>query len=248
MDSLNATDPATLPYWQVNIPPNDRERDCPLFLQNLKPKERAIIGTPDSEYHILTWDEVRQVIAINALGAFQRIPSDLRRYLAYNHYLKEKYGSVMNFVLRERLAWPEPIVPDGKPFEKENDVKILWNDWPYGIDAKIVHLVVWTKFDLEDDPKTDDLTDEARALIEDFVGRTFRHVVGDDNVSSYIFGLLFVIVGTTRANELQVIWFKNWRSLKSINSVEHFHVMLYDPDPEFVNKITNGDVPLSQKV
>ena len=133
-------------------------------------------------------------------------------------------------------------------FEKENDVKILWNDWPYGIDAKIVHLVVWTKFDLEDDPKTDDLTDEARALIEDFVGRTFRHVVGDDNVSSYIFGLLFVIVGTTRANELQVIWFKNWRSLKSINSVEHFHVMLYDPDPEFVNKITNGDVPLSQKV
>ena len=72
--------------------------------------------------------------------------------------------------------------------------------------------------------------------------------MGDDNVSSYIFGLLFVIVGTTRANELQVIWFKNWRSLKSINSVEHFHVMLYDPDPEFVNKITNGDVPLSQKV
>ena len=248
MGSLNATDPATLPYWQVNIPPNDRERDCPLFLQNLKPKERAIIGTPDSEYHILTWDEVRQVIAINALGAFQRIPSDLRRYLAYNHYLKEEHGSVMNFVLRERLAWAEPIVPDGKPFEKESDIKILWNDWPYGIDAKIVHLVVWTKFDLEDDPKTDDLTDEARALIEEFVRRTFRDVVGDENVSSRNLILLFVIIGTMKANESQVIWFKNWRSLKSINSVEHFHVMLYDPDSEFIEEITNGDVPLSQKV
>ncbi|EKD11891.1 hypothetical protein MBM_09970 [Drepanopeziza brunnea f. sp. 'multigermtubi' MB_m1] len=45
-----------------------------------------------------------------------------------------------------------------------------------------------------------------------------------------------------------VIWFKNWRALKSIHSVEHFHVMLYDPDPEFVRRITNGDVPLSRKV
>jgi hypothetical protein len=47
---------------------------------------------------------------------------------------------------------------------------------------------------------------------------------------------------------VQVIWFKNWRSLKSIHAVEHFHVMLYDPPIEFVEKITNGDVPLSQVV
>jgi hypothetical protein len=36
--------------------------------------------------------------------------------------------------------------------------------------------------------------------------------------------------------------------LKSVHAVEHFHVMLYDPDPEFVKEVTNGDVPLSQKV
>jgi len=40
-----------------------------------------------------------------------------------------------------------------------------------------------------------------------------------------------------------VIWFKNWRSLKSVQAVEHFHVMLYDPGLEFVRRITNGDVP-----
>jgi hypothetical protein len=45
----------------------------------------------------------------------------------------------------------------------------------------------------------------------------------------------------------QVIWFKNWASLKSVKSVEHFHVMLFDPDPEFVKEITNGDVPLCEK-
>ena len=46
----------------------------------------------------------------------------------------------------------------------------------------------------------------------------------------------------------KVTWFKNWRSLKSVNAVEHFHVLLYQPDMEFVREITNGDVPLSEKV
>jgi hypothetical protein len=46
---------------------------------------------------------------------------------------------------------------------------------------------------------------------------------------------------------LQVIWFKNWASLKSVKAVEHFHVMLFDPDPEFVKEITNGDVPLCER-
>lgn len=175
-----------IPYWQVNVAPSQREIDCPPFLQNLNPKDITIISTPDSDYHILSWPEVQAIIARNALDAFQRVPSDLRRYFAYNYYLKQKYGSVMKFVLRERLGWKEPILAEGKLFEKENDVKILWNDWPYGIDAKIVHLVVWTKFELEDDPKTDDLTDEARGEIEGFVQRTFGDVVGKENVSRVI--------------------------------------------------------------
>lgn len=45
-------------------------------------------------------------------------------------------------------------------------------------------------------------------------------------------------------NEKQIIWFKNWAHIKSVKAVEHFHVMLFDPDPEFVKEITNGDVPL----
>lgn len=42
----------------------------------------------------------------------------------------------------------------------------------------------------------------------------------------------------------QVIWFKNWAALKSIDSVEHFHVMLMDPSPKFIREVTNGDVPI----
>lgn len=47
----------------------------------------------------------------------------------------------------------------------------------------------------------------------------------------------------TRAN-LQLVWFKNWASLKSVHAVEHFHVMLHRPDARFVEEITRGDVPL----
>jgi len=103
---------------------------------------------------------------------------------------------------------------------------VLYNDWPYGVDSKIVHLVVWTKFELAEDPATSDLTLEGRQEIEDYVRKTFHSSMHPDNV----------------------IWFKNWASLKSVHAVEHFHVMLYDPDPELVGTITNGDAPMAAKI
>lgn len=129
----------------------------------------------------------------------------------------------MNFIVNERLQW-ESMVPKGKPFEYTEDIKILYNDWPYGIDPNIVHLVIWTKFELEDNPDTGLATPESRQEIEEYVQKTFRSRTKD------------------------VVWFKNWKSLKSVHAVEHFHVMLYKPDPEFVREITNGDVPMTEKL
>lgn len=114
---------------------------------------------------------------------------------------------------------------------RPDDLKILCNDWPYGIDERIVHLVVWTKFELEPAPVTDlqpngDLLPETRQAIDAYVDETFVSVCGKQNVT----------------------WFKNWSALKSIHAVEHFHVMLFDPDLEFIRRITGGDVPLATKV
>ncbi|KAL9122658.1 MAG: hypothetical protein Q9187_000780 [Circinaria calcarea] len=165
----------------------------------------------------------------NRIDLFHRVPSDLRRYMDYNAKLKREYGSVMDFVVKERLQWtdlrPKGPTPFSDPDWSIEDVKILYNDWPYGIDEKIVHLVVWTKFDLEDDPITDDLTAKARREIDDYVEATFCRRIAHEHV----------------------VWFKNWKSLKSIHAVEHFHVMLFDPDMKFIEEITNGDVPLSEK-
>ncbi|KAI1756975.1 hypothetical protein F4782DRAFT_209681 [Xylaria castorea] len=215
-----------LPYWQVNVPEDERAEDCPEFLRALSAKDLGIINTPDEEYHVDTWPEVQKLILDNRLELFQRVPSELRKYLEYNWKLKQEHGSVMNFILTQRLHWELPITPKGKPFEYEEDIKILWNDWPYGLDKKVVHLVVWTKFDLEDDSATGDLTEKARAEINAFVLKTFSSKVPSDHC----------------------IWFKNWRSLKSVHAVEHFHVMLYNPDPAMIDKVTNGDVPLIRKV
>ena len=87
-----------------------------------------------------------------------------------------------------------------------------------------MHLVVWTKFELEDDPETGISTPESRKQIDEYVQRVFRERGGE------------------------VTWFKNWKSLKSVHAVEHFHVLLYKPDEGFVREITGGDVPMTAKV
>lgn len=93
----------------------------------------------------------------------------------------------MEFVLTQRLGWKEPILASGNPFEKEEDIKILYNDWPYGLDPKIVHLVIWTKFELEEDPVTNDLKDETRAAINSFVDERFCKFVGEEKVSRFFY-------------------------------------------------------------
>lgn len=170
-------DPKPLPFWQVNIPPEERDDVCPEFLQNSSAKDMAIMSTRDEDYHVQTWDEVIDIVRTNRLDDFHRRPSELWRYREYIWYLKREHGSVLNFMLKERLHWEEPVVPRGsRPFECGEDAKILMNDWPYGIDPRIVHLVVWTKFDLPDNPETE-------AEIEMFVERTFSPSVPKNKVS-----------------------------------------------------------------
>jgi Protein of unknown function (DUF3605) len=114
----------------------------------------------------------------------------------------------MACIIKERLHWGEgssdDLKPKGKPFEfdgkhelvlchsfykrisngsDKEDIKVLFNDWPYGVEEGIAHLVVWTKFELEEDPSTGDLTPEAREQIEKFVQKTFCTRVPPDRVS-----------------------------------------------------------------
>lgn len=112
----------------------------------------------------------------------------------YINQLQRDYGSVMKFILNHRLKW-QNLLPQGLPFSCQDDVKILYNDWPYGIDNRIVHLVVWVKFELEDDPVTGFLTEGATRQIQEFVNTTFCPWVDPNHVRCLrqIFGLLLLI-------------------------------------------------------
>jgi Protein of unknown function (DUF3605) len=160
----------------------------------------------------------------NRIDLFHRTPTSTHRYVEFVHHLKRTFGSVAHFIQHERLHWSNLTPSANPPFAEKSDYKILYNDWPYGIDTAIVHLVVWTKFALPDDAVSGDLTREARAQIEAFVQRTF---CGDDGVA-----------------QKNLVWFRNWKALKSVHAVEHFHVMLYRPDPEFLRRVTGGDVAM----
>jgi hypothetical protein len=119
-------------------------------------------------------------------------------------------GTMMDFILNGRLGWSKEDLPafsqamtpfsslnsssassvrsfqmDRSLFENKSEWKILRNDWPYGIDSRIVHLVVWTKFSFTEDIETGDLTTEMHRMIEDFVQETFRKTLGFENVSDY---------------------------------------------------------------
>lgn len=66
----------------------------------------------------------------NRIDRFQRVPSDLRKYLEYTAQIKAEYGSVMRFVVKERLHWGDgeqdhALQPKGGPFEFDG------MSWPY---------------------------------------------------------------------------------------------------------------------
>jgi len=106
-----------VPYWLVNVPAEHWPKTCPEFLLNVNDKDRGILSTPDDQYRRLTWPEVKDIIHNNRLDIFQRVPSDLRKYLQYTSKLKADWGSVMRFVLSERLQWDD-LTPTGPPFAK----------------------------------------------------------------------------------------------------------------------------------
>jgi hypothetical protein len=166
----------------------------------------------------------------NRIDLLKRTPIELRRYLRYCYDIKKEYGSVLTFVQERRLFW-KTITPSGDaPFTNSDDYKVLFNDWPYAIEPDISHLVVWTKFLIEDDPATDDLTEKSREMLECFVRRTFCDQT------------------TGAVPREHVVWFKNWKSLKSIHALEHFHVMLFKAPKEFLVKVSGGDRPMSEQL
>ena len=187
--------------------------------------DRALLATPDEDFNRITWSDLRHFIRSNQLEELKRLPSDLKRYLAWSHDIKTRYGSITNFVIQERLKWTPCSRAEGEtgppkfefknavPFADERDFAILRNDWPYGLAPGIIHLLVWSKTPIPVDAERGDVTAESRRVIVEFVQRYFVDEVGEEG-----------------GGWERVLWFKNWVSLQSVRGVDHVHVLVRDVD------------------
>jgi len=152
---------------------------------------------------------------------------------------RAEYGSVPNFVMKERLKWrplpsstpltgPTFEVKNPVPFADEADYRILVNDWPYGLAPGIKHIIVWLKRRLESEPVRGDMTLKSRRQVEDFIQSKFI-----DRVK------------VSPGEQEKIIWFKNWTALQSIPGMEHIHVLVRDVPEDIIKEWTDGDRPIN---
>lgn len=204
--------------------------------------DRKLLAGGDEKYVMDTWDDLKRIIgrtnrfllssrplpvcfpqpASGNISVLKRKPSDLIRYINWSKETKATYGSMTNFICKERLHWsplPDSTAETGPlfacesqtPFASPRDYQILLNDWPYGIAPNISHIVVWLKNHIAVQPPEGYLLPESERLIEDFVQKVFV-----DKLKA---------IGQGHD---QVLWFKNWVSLQSVRGLDHVHVMVRD--------------------
>lgn len=131
------------------------------------------------------------------------------------------------YLLINRLpkAWGRPPFTPAStvPFGDPSDYHVLLNDWPYGLEPDITHIVVWLRTLIPTDPDTGDMTTESRETIGRFVKQYFADTLGP-------------------GGEDRVVWFKNWVALQSVRSLEHIHVLVHNVDDDTLERWT-GERP-----
>jgi hypothetical protein len=225
MSRDHAIDKSSLPsifqaQWESNADPTALPfpRDNPHF--PLTAIDWHQLSLTDADFTPHSWSNLHHLISTNQLAELKRWPSSLKAYLAWTAHVKEKYGSVMKYLLDQRLFW-EPIedetgalrfdVRNAIPFADPHDFSILRNDQPYAFEPGIRHIVVWLKQRLPVD-KEGALSQEGKDMVGEFIRREFREKAGEQQEGS------------------MVIWFKNTTNLQSVRSLEHVHVLVRDVD------------------
>lgn len=203
--------------------------------------DRYNLSITDDQFESHTWENLKEIIANNRLETLRRWPSDLKRYMKWSTKTKKEYGSIMAFVMKERLKWTPIGTPEiglrfdfesPVPFENPNDYKTMPNDWPYGLDYGITHLIVWLKNRLEVQPPLGDLTPEARAQVNAFIDKEFAKPLAE-----------------LTGEEDNIIWFKNWVSLQSVPGIDHIHVLIRGVAKSTIDENwTKGEQPLQDVV
>ena len=49
-------------WWNYNLPPEQRTKECPVSLRYANEKDRGIIGSLESDFKPMGWEEVKHLI------------------------------------------------------------------------------------------------------------------------------------------------------------------------------------------
>lgn len=90
---LSTTNPDALPF-----PPNEP----PFALTEI---DNAHLRLTDAQFQPHTWADLTHLIESGQLDALKRWPSHLKAYLEWCTHVKERYGGVLEYILRQRLGW-----------------------------------------------------------------------------------------------------------------------------------------------
>ena len=101
---------------------------------------------------------VIQVVTADDLDKLLRHPDCEKEYIDWAKDIKAHYGGLENYIVKERLGWDKGDLPlvesNASPTQFFNDIimndlsniKVVFNDWPYGIPLDCKHYVVWCKY------------------------------------------------------------------------------------------------------
>ncbi|ORY85075.1 hypothetical protein BCR37DRAFT_378123 [Protomyces lactucae-debilis] len=186
----------------------------------------------DGSPKLTGWAELVDLVRANDLAALTRTPAQLEEYFSWKQQVLETYPGVEAFILQERLHWERidgvastdahtcTTLQDGRLvssqgfqvaapnlFQDQRDWKCLKNDFPYGFEDDITHLVVWLKHALPQDADGV-LEPDTQVQVESFI---YTHLCKN-------------------LPRERIVFFFNPPSLKSIGALEHFHVCLQGVD------------------
>ncbi|CEP17432.1 hypothetical protein [Parasitella parasitica] len=101
--------------------------------------------------HVHPWEEIVDYVSRNEVSKLRRNRYAQEVYQKWTSDTLVKYGTVENFLLKEKLHWPKD---DPKP------ILVLPNDFPYSVDPGIEHVLIWSKEPLVDKTFIESLLDE----------------------------------------------------------------------------------------
>jgi len=101
-----------LPFWLVNVPADQRPRECPDFLMGCSEKDKRIIGTPDEEYQVLSWAQVRDIVSMlvcfDTISAMLMCPGPVQRTIGSTNSIVCRVSSdgidSLRIILRRSMA------------------------------------------------------------------------------------------------------------------------------------------------